>query len=110
MRRRTLTILAAVFVAWLVVACGGGGSGSGSGSCPADFVPDTEEYRFSTSSLGISDPWGITYLLPGTTFRSVAAPADGAWLLVDGSNREFIMTDLAGTSLAVGSISPSEGR
>ncbi len=78
--------------------------------CAADFVADTNERQFSTSSLDISDPWGIAFLPPGSVFDGVAAPADGAWLVVDRSNRTFSMTDMDGALLARTSISVGEPR
>lgn len=78
--------------------------------CPADFVPDTRESEFDIGGLGISDPWGITFLPPGTTFKGVTTAAEGAWLLVDGSNRNFIMTDMSGVELVSSAIPASEPR
>lgn len=92
------------------IAKSGFGDADAGAGCPADFVPDTETGSFSTSDLGISDPWGVTFLTPGVTFNGVAAPAGGAWLLVDGSNRTLTMTDTGGSSLTNRSIAPSQPR
>lgn len=66
--------------------------------CP-DYTPNTKLSEFSTSGLSIDDAWGISFIPEGTTFNNNTAPVNGAWLLVDGSNKDFYFVDTSGSEL-----------
>ena len=72
--------------------------------CEADYTPNVVQDEFSSSAIGAADVQAITYLPESVSFNSVAAPAGGAWILIDSVDQRFYMTDMAGlllTSLAI---------
>jgi hypothetical protein len=68
-------------------------------ACSGDLVPDTKIAEFSTESIDIGDPTGITYLPAGTVFNNSTSPTEGAWLIVDGGDKHFHMVDTSGSEL-----------
>ncbi len=64
-----------------------------------DYTPIRQTGEFATTGFGSDTIKGLTYLPEGVAFKGTAAPAGGAWLIVDSADDRIYMTDMAGTEL-----------
>jgi hypothetical protein len=65
-------------------------------ACSADYHPTVQDASVSTPGA----LWGPAFMPECATLNGVAAPADGAWLLVDNATATLYMTNTAGANLS----------